>query len=134
MVDYCVQHLYQGKLISIWVGWINGRPEEYVLGRSEKEVREGVKKIVRVDFYHRNDGEIVGTCPDYPTLEGVGSTCKKAEEALISKINLSKGVVDWKHIAVVMSGYGTLEDSEAKALDLAIEERKTHDNRNTSAD
>jgi hypothetical protein len=88
-----VQHLYSGKVFEIWAAWQSDEPENYVLGRTQLEVRENFAARLKVELGHAEGGGFVAWCEKFKNLEGRGPTTERAERDRLycSKRCLLKG-------------------------------------------
>jgi hypothetical protein len=93
-----VQHLYSGKVFEIWAAWQSDEPENYVLGRTQLEVRENFAARLKIVFGHAEGGGFVAWCEKFKNLEGRGSTTERAERALMRQINLLSDKLDWREM------------------------------------
>jgi hypothetical protein len=95
--EMVVQHLYEGKVFDIWAAWQSNEPENYVLGRSQLEVRENFAMRLEIVFEHVPGG-IKASCARFKDLEGRGPSTMRAERDLIRKINLLSDKLDWREM------------------------------------
>jgi hypothetical protein len=94
-----VQHLYEGKVVDIWVAFQEDNPHNYVLGRTQLEAREqfAAQPVIEI-LVDGPTGGYRALCHKFKDLAGVGTTKTAAERALIRQINLLSDRLDWREM------------------------------------
>lgn len=97
--EMVVAHLYEGKVIDVWVAYQADNPHNYVLGRTQLEARElfAAQPVIEI-LVDGITGGYRALCHKFKDLAGVGPTKTAAERALMRQINLLDGKVDWREM------------------------------------